>query len=115
MLTPIQLSELEESLEALKRELEAFLASIRSGEAPVELDQSKMGRVSRVDAMQQREMQIANQRSAKVRIEQVQRALARVSESSYGECVRCEEWIDVRRLSARPETPFCFECQRASE
>ncbi|MFC6280979.1 MULTISPECIES: TraR/DksA family transcriptional regulator [Polaromonas] len=35
--------------------------------------------------------------------------------SSYGRCLDCGEAIDLRRLSALPETPYCTACQSIHE
>jgi RNA polymerase-binding transcription factor DksA len=40
----------------------------------------------------------------------VQRALRRIEQGSYGECVRCGDQIAPNRLEARPEAALCFDC-----
>jgi DnaK suppressor protein len=45
----------------------------------------------------------------------VHRALARIENGTYGECVRCGADISQQRLEARPEAALCIECaQRES-
>lgn len=46
-------------------------------------------------------------------IASVQRALARIEQGRYGECVRCGEEIAPARLEARPEAALCIDCARA--
>jgi len=48
-------------------------------------------------------------------IASVKRALARVEDGTYGECVRCGEDIAPARLEARPEAALCIDCARAAE
>ena len=48
-------------------------------------------------------------------IASVKRALARIEDGSYGECVRCGEDIAPGRLEARPEAALCIDCARAAE
>jgi RNA polymerase-binding transcription factor len=48
-------------------------------------------------------------------IASVKRALARIADGTYGECVRCGEYIDPARLDARPEAALCIDCARAAE
>jgi len=48
-------------------------------------------------------------------IASVKRALARIDDGSYGECVRCGEEIAAARLEARPEAALCINCARAAE
>ena len=43
-------------------------------------------------------------------IESVRRALARIDDGSYGQCVRCGAEIASARLAARPEAALCLEC-----
>lgn len=108
-LTDEQIEELREQLLALRRELEQQLSSDDASK-PVELDQSKVGRLSRMDAMQQQSMAVEERRRRQVRKQQVSAALSAILDGSYGDCRRCEEPIGFRRLKARPETPFCVPC-----
>jgi RNA polymerase-binding transcription factor DksA len=48
-------------------------------------------------------------------IASVKRALARIGDGSYGECMRCGESIDPARLEARPEAALCINCARETE
>lgn len=48
-------------------------------------------------------------------IASVKRALARIEDGTYGECVRCGEEIAAARLEARPEAALCIDCARANE
>lgn len=42
----------------------------------------------------------------------VRRALARIDEGSYGECMQCGTAISQQRLAARPEAALCIACAR---
>lgn len=44
----------------------------------------------------------------------VKRALARIEDGTYGECVRCGEDIAPARLEARPEAALCIDCARSA-
>jgi len=48
-------------------------------------------------------------------IASVKRALARIEDGIYGECVRCGEDIAPARLDARPEAALCIDCARLAE
>jgi RNA polymerase-binding protein DksA len=48
-------------------------------------------------------------------IASVKRALARIEDGTYGECVRCGGDIAPARLEARPEAALCIDCARAAE
>ena len=43
-------------------------------------------------------------------IASVKRALTRIENGTYGECVRCGAKIARKRLEARPEAALCFPC-----
>ena len=113
-LTTDQLRELEADLHALEQQLIAALDASRDGARPVDLDQP-IGRVSRIDAIQQQKMLESNRRNHQMRLSQVQAALRFLREGDYGLCRACEEPIRYRRLKARPESRFCLSCQSARE
>ncbi|NOY90219.1 MAG: hypothetical protein GXP55_03340 [Deltaproteobacteria bacterium] len=113
-LTKTQRGELVESLRALVVQLAELLESTREDSKPVDLDQP-IGRLSRMDAMQQQSMAQAARRGHELRLKQVRAALAAVEAGEYGDCRSCEEPIGYGRLKARPETPFCVACQSSRE
>ncbi|MBT8465279.1 MAG: TraR/DksA family transcriptional regulator [Myxococcales bacterium] len=94
-------------------ELERALQASASAAKPVVLDQSSVGRLSRMDAMQHQAMAKATRDKAELRLGQCKRALSAFDRGEYGLCLKCEEPIGYRRLLAKPEAPFCVDCQRA--
>lgn len=46
---------------------------------------------------------------------QIDKALERMKEGSYGQCEACEEKIPIMRLQALPYAVLCIECQRKAE
>ncbi len=76
----------------------------------VELDQSGIGRVSRMDAMQQQAMTQATLQRLRTRQRKLEAALDRVAAGSYGLCCQCQVAIDPERLQADPAAVFCSEC-----
>ena len=113
-LTQSQLQQLQQDLEALQKSLEATLAFSAEGAKPVDLDKP-IGRLSRMDEMQQQQMVRAARRGHETRLLQVRAALQRLAEQEYGECGSCGELIPLRRLRARPESRFCVGCQQTRE
>jgi len=111
-LTEAQIAEFGERLAALRTELEDALGSGAEATKPVTLDQSSVGRLSRMDAIQQQAMAQATQRNLRKRLQQCKAALAASERGEYGECRQCEEPIGYRRLAAYPEAPLCLACQR---
>jgi len=113
-LTDEQVRELTASLEALRAELELGVSRTGEGSKPVDLDEP-IGRLSRMEAMQQQQMAVANLRNMKIRLDQVRAALGRIGEQEYGLCLECEEPIAYKRLVARPESRFCIRCKSGRE
>lgn len=62
--------------------------------------------------MQQRAL--ARRERVELRIQQVRSALARLKAGEFGLCLGWEEPIGLSRLRARPEAPFCRDCQARS-
>ena len=113
-LTDAQRAELRELLETARQEIEAQLEASREDARPVDVDQP-IGRLTRMDAMQQQNMTKASRRGLEARLRQVAGALATFKDGRYGECRSCEEPIGYARLRARPETGLCVRCQERLE
>lgn len=109
-LTPAQVEELYEDMLALRVELGELLDANKEQSKPVELDQAAIGRLSRMDAIQQQQMAGAQQRRNQLRLKQLEAALERFEDDDYGWCARCELPIGYKRLKARPESPMCITC-----
>ena len=78
----------------------------------VELDQSKIGRLARMDAIQQQAMALATEeRREQMRI-RIAAALKRIDANEYGDCIRCGEEIVARRLELDPTKPLCLACAK---
>jgi len=81
----------------------------------VELDQSRVGRLSRMDAMQAQAMNIESQRRRTATLQLIEAALKRIEDESFGDCVRCGEEIDPKRLQVDPAALLCIDCAEARE
>ena len=115
MLQAADIVQLRALLEAQRCELETLLASEQTDSRPVSLDQQSVGRVSRIDAIQQQQMAIASQQQARQQLQLVLRALQRIEDGDYGECLECGETIARARLEAQPFAVLCIACQSARE
>ncbi|MDT8421671.1 MAG: TraR/DksA C4-type zinc finger protein [Desulfuromonadales bacterium] len=113
-LTQQQLTELQQDLIELQEGLLALLEKSFESSRPVELSQP-IGRLSRMDALQQQHMAKANRQAHEQRLRQVESALRAIRSGSYGDCRDCEEPVGYARLKARPEAPFCLSCQEERE
>jgi DnaK suppressor protein len=113
-LTPSELEELRQLLDKTLADVEAGLAASKDDAKPVDLGLS-IGRLSRMDALQQQHMALARRQRVELQHLQIRSALARLSAGAYGSCVKCSEPIGYARLRARPETLLCRECQADSD
>ena len=113
-LSPAQREEVRRDLLALVERLEALLANPAARGEPVAVDEP-IGRISRMDAIQQQSMQAANRRADQRRLALARGALQRSASEDFGECQDCGEPVGFSRLKARPETPFCLACQGLRE
>ena len=78
----------------------------------VVLDQSSIGRLSRMDAMQRQAMAEATHRRRTARKGRIEAALLRIKDDAFGYCVACGEDIAPERLALDPTTPTCLSCAK---
>ena len=100
---------------ALRAELQSIAAIGDESAAVVELDQSKVGRLSRMDAMQAQAMAKASSNRRQVMLVKITAALKRIDDGNYGSCRECEEPINPERLEIDPTTVSCIECASKGE
>lgn len=81
----------------------------------VELDQTRTGRLSRMDALQQQAMAQAEQRRAVVNLQGIDAALRRIDSGDFGYCLDCDEPIAQGRLEADPAIGLCVRCAEKRE
>ena len=109
-LTPEQITELRLELEQELQRLQRTMQSTADASQPVALDQSSVGRLSRMDAMANQEMAKAlhgREQALELRIID---ALQRIERGRYGMCVSCGAPIPYGRLLVMPETRNCAAC-----
>lgn len=110
MAAKLNLRALRKQLEDRQSELRKSTKTTSESRAPVELDQAMQGRLSRMDALQQREMALATQRRREIELNRIEAALKRLDEDDYGYCVSCDENIAPGRLKSDPSEPLCVDC-----
>ncbi len=91
---------------ALQEMEEAYKAT---GET-VELDQTRVGRLSRMDAMQAQQMALESSRRRQHQLLKIEGALSRIESDEYGYCFVCGEQIVAQRLAADPTSTRCMAC-----
>jgi len=107
--------EWRDRLLALREELESIAATGDESAAVVELDQSKVGRLSRMDAMQAQAMAKASSQRREVALKQIAAALKRIDDDEFGFCRNCDEPINPKRLEFDPTATLCIDCASEAE
>jgi len=93
-----------------RKELVELAATDEEGRRPVALDQSKVGRLSRMDALQAQAMALEIERRRRQEIVRIETALERIDEGEFGYCVVCGDEIPEKRLEFDPTAPTCVDC-----
>ena len=98
---------------ARRNELLELAQSSADSRKTVELDQTRVGRLSRMDALQNQAMSLEAERRRKLELQRIEASLKRIEEGDYGYCVACGEQIPLRRLELDPTLPTCVNCANA--
>lgn len=94
----------------LQSELEELYSISKSAAATVVLDQSSVGRLSRMDALQGQQMALEAERRRKQQLLQIKAALIRIERDDFGYCASCGEEIGGGRLAISPMAIHCVSC-----
>jgi len=105
-----ELEQTRKKLAALQSELQELESHSGDAGDTVVLDQSKVGRLSRMDAMQAQQMALEASRRRQLQLQKVVGALRRLDAGEYGFCFICHEEIDDRRLEVDPTSTRCMAC-----
>lgn len=110
-LTKNQITYLQANLKELQTKLQEQLAQSKSSVEVVNLDQTLVGRLSRVDAIQQQGVAISARQNTTFRLRKIQIALRAIESEYYGHCEKCDQPIEYARLEVQPEANLCISCQ----
>lgn len=72
--------------------------------------ENAIGRVSRMDAINNKSINDAALRQAIMKLEKLQFALEKCDDPEFGLCKRCKSPIPMGRLLLMPESLFCVRC-----
>ena len=100
------------ALIARRDELHALKATSAEAGSTVELDQAKVGRLSRMDALQGQQMALATERRRDAELQRIDAALTRIDDGDYGWCLKCDEPIAPKRLALDPAATWCISCAK---
>lgn len=111
-MTEPELERFKKLLEEQKAEYQETLNTSLESAKGQELDQQRIGRLSRMDALQSQSIvQAANQRMLG-ELSQIEAALGRIERGTFGACQLCGREITTARLELYPSTTECIICAR---
>ncbi|MCP4008123.1 MAG: TraR/DksA family transcriptional regulator [Proteobacteria bacterium] len=111
----MQDSKLKALIESKIKALHELQHQAEAGCDTVTLDQTCVGRLSRMDAMQSQAMNQEAQRRRSAEISRLEAALKSMQEDGYGCCEECGEEIASGRLMLDPAAQFCILCAQKNE
>ncbi len=109
-MTDAELTNFTKQLHAIIADLTAIDTAACDSRATVILDQTSVGRLSRMDAMQQQAMANATSQRRQFEITQANSALKRMAQGEYGYCLECGDDIALKRLKHNPSVATCITC-----
>lgn len=109
-LSGAQIAELRAELETQLRRLQKSMKITDEALRTVELDQTAVGRLSRMDSLQNQALSAGLREREAARLGQIVEALGRLEKGSYGLCGSCGDAIPFERLFVFPEAPECAAC-----
>jgi DnaK suppressor protein len=106
------MSDVRQAIESRLTEIKALIARLHGeGVASSALDQTSVGRLSRMDALQQVAMSTGYRSALERECRRLEAALERLDEGTFGLCCKCGEEIAKARLEVDLGAPFCARCQ----
>lgn len=99
-----------ETLLSQRSEIGQLTADSKEASQTVTLDQSKVGRLSRMDALQAQQMAQETTRRRALQLQKIDNALRRLEAGDYGCCFKCAEEISIARLRFDPASTRCTTC-----
>ena len=115
VMTELDLSAFKKLLLQHQKELLDVEASGEQASEVVELDQTTVGRLSRMDAMQAQAMSVEVDQRRKLELQRIKRSLKHIEEGDYGTCQNCGEMINPLRLKSSLTVTLCIECASEAE
>ncbi|HET6763316.1 MAG TPA: TraR/DksA C4-type zinc finger protein [Longimicrobiaceae bacterium] len=113
-LAPAQLGQIRDELMRALTRLERSMKITGGTDRARDLEQDTVGRLSRIDAIQNEGLTRKLEEREKTQLKQIVDALRRIEEGTYGACNGCGAAIPFERLMVYPETLSCNVCARAA-
>lgn len=102
-------NEMREVIQEKIEETEEEIEQLEELTKPIKPDNA-YGRLSRMDAINNKTINDAALRKQKKQLQKLERALGKIDEGKYGTCLKCGDDIPVGRLKFMPWTTKCVKC-----
>jgi len=109
-MTPADKERLRQAIQIKIAELRVVVGSDAADAENMTLDQTRVGRLARMDAVQHHAIAQAQTERAGKQLALLELLHTKVDEEDFGECHYCGEDIPIGRLLIRPESLRCVEC-----
>jgi len=109
---PMKIQDYKKLLLSRRAELNDLIDIADDNKASVMLDQTKVGRLSRMDAIQSQAMSQEVERRRNAELSRITAALERIIEDEFGYCITCGNKIKPQRLELDPSVPQCSKCAK---
>ena len=109
-MTEAEKSEIIEIIHADIEKLVKKITELKDFTEPISPDDA-IGRVSRMDAINNKSIFDASMRNSQERLSQLKEMLKHIDDD-FGICIKCRQSIPFERLKIRPEIRLCASCLR---
>lgn len=100
---------LKEKIEIEIKKLDQSMQDLKELVKPIS-PENAIGRISRMDAINNKSVNEAALRKASLRFDDLKQALQKIDSPDFGICMRCREIIPMGRLLLRPQSKSCVKC-----
>ena len=115
MMKQHQIDEFRQQLQEQQKVLQELKDTGDEASKTVVLDQTSVGRLSRMDALQAQAMSEERVRRRQIELQDIAAALQRIDSGDYGYCADCGEEISMERLQFSPSALLCIECAEKAD
>jgi DnaK suppressor protein len=108
-MTDAERAQLREKIRESIMQTERDIVDLTELTKPIE-PENAIGRISRMDAINNKSVNEAALRQATAKLEKLRVALEKCDDVSFGTCTRCGASIQMGRLLFMPESALCMKC-----
>lgn len=109
LLNKEDIKSIRDKITAQLKKIEADIVEYTELTKPIS-PENAIGRISRMDAINNKSVNEAALRNTKNKQQKLQRALKEIKSPSFGLCRQCGEAIEIEKLLVMPESVRCVSC-----